>query len=66
VQDHDRDGVQAQTRRDLGAAFDQSWSRQLHDPEHGVLAGVYYLGRQIESQLQVPGGAQDPAGGRSP
>lgn len=66
VQDHDRDGVQAQTRRDLGAAFDQAWSRQLHDPEHGVLAGVYYLGRQIESQLQVPGVAQDPAGGRSP
>lgn len=64
VQDHDREGLQAQTRRDLGAAFDQAWSRQLHDPEHGVMAGVYYLGRQIESQLQAPG--EDAAGVESP
>ena len=66
VQDHDREGLQAQTRRDLGAAFDQAWSRQLHDPEHGVMAGVYYLGRQIESQLQAPVASEDPAGGRLP
>lgn len=66
VQDHDREGVQAQTRRDLGAAFDQAWSRQLHDPEHGVMAGVYYLGRQIERQLQAPVAGEDPAGSGSP
>ncbi|MCE4056823.1 hypothetical protein [Pseudomonas sp. Au-Pse12] len=66
VQDHDREGLQAQTRRDLGAAFDQAWSRQLHDPEHGIMAGVYYLGRQIESQLQAPVAGEDPAGSGSP
>ena len=53
VQDNDRQDLQAQTRRDLGEAFDQAWLRQLHDPEHGVMAGVYYLGRQLEDQLQA-------------
>ncbi|KAF0864755.1 hypothetical protein PLD_28190 [Pseudomonas sp. LD120] len=63
VHSSDREALQAQTRRDLGAAFDQAWLTQLHDPEHGVMAGVYYLGRQIEGQLQQappliePGGA---------
>ncbi|WP_256667611.1 MULTISPECIES: hypothetical protein [unclassified Pseudomonas] len=52
VQSHDREDLQAQTRQDLGAAFDQAWLKQLHDPEHGVMAGVYYLGQQIEGQLQ--------------
>ncbi|WP_235777372.1 hypothetical protein [Pseudomonas piscis] len=54
VQDDARPDLQAQTRRDLGEAFDQAWLRQLHDPQHGVMAGVYYLGRQLEGQLQPP------------
>ncbi|BCQ68604.1 hypothetical protein PEQA60_25940 [Pseudomonas sp. Eqa60] len=66
VQDHDREGLQAQTRRDLGAAFDQAWARQLHDPEHGVMAGVYYLGQQLERQLQAPLVNDDAGNGRSP
>ena len=51
VQDNARPDLQAETRRDLGTAFDQAWLKHLHDPEHGVMAGVYYLGRQIEGQL---------------
>ncbi|MBB1623465.1 hypothetical protein A9971_31630 [Pseudomonas sp. UME65] len=66
VQDHDREDLQAQTRRDLGAAFDQAWSRQLHDPEHGVMAGVYYLGQQLERQLQAPLVNEDAGDGRGP
>ncbi|MGC5700830.1 hypothetical protein J4P02_11590 [Pseudomonas sp. NFXW11] len=54
VQSNDRETLQAQTRRDLGTAFDQAWRKQLDDPEHGVMAGVYYLARQIEAQLQEP------------
>ena len=53
VQNNEREDLQAQTRRDLGVAFDQAWLKQLHDPEHGVMAGVYYLARQIEAQLQA-------------
>lgn len=53
VQSNEREDLQAQTRRDLGVAFDQAWLKQLHDPEHGVMAGVYYLARQIEAQLQA-------------
>ncbi|BCQ61388.1 hypothetical protein PBOI14_31380 [Pseudomonas sp. Boi14] len=66
VQDHDREDLQAQTRGDLGAAFDQAWSRQLHDPEHGVMAGVYYLGQQLERQLQAPLVNEDAGDGRGP
>lgn len=68
VHDNDREALQEQTRRDLGKAFDQVWLRQLHDPEHGVMAGVYYLGRQIEGQLQAaqPAVGLDSGTGFSP
>lgn len=66
VQNNEREDLQAQTRRDLGAAFDQAWLKQLHDPEHGVMAGVYYLARQIEAQLQAPQPLVEQGPGWSP
>lgn len=50
----ERPEMEAQTRKSLGAAFDQAWLNLISDPDTGVMAGVYYLSGQIERSLVQP------------
>lgn len=49
--ENERPKMEAQLKKSLNAAFDEEWLDLMHNPDTGVLAGVYYLSGQIEGSL---------------
>lgn len=46
-----RPKMELQLRENLHAAFDEEWLDLMHNPETGVLAGVYHIAGQVEGGL---------------
>ncbi len=51
ARESERPEVEAQLRQNLSADFDEEWLDLMHNPDTGVLAGVYHLSGQIEGSL---------------
>ena len=51
LREKERPKMEAQLRNNLHAAFDEEWLDLVHNPETGVMAGVYALSDQIEGSL---------------
>lgn len=49
--DQERPKMEAQLRQNLNAAIDDMWYRLMNDPATGVMAGVYYISRQIKGKV---------------
>ncbi|MGH8435046.1 MAG: hypothetical protein ACRERX_11295 [Pseudomonas sp.] len=51
ARESERPEVEVQLRENLSADFDEEWLDLMHNPDTGVLAGVYHLSGQIEGSL---------------
>ncbi|MBC3376466.1 hypothetical protein HU762_21215 [Pseudomonas sp. SWRI92] len=51
IHEGDRPEMEAHIRKSLSAAFDEAWFKSLKHPLSGVMAPVYYLGGEIDSNL---------------
>jgi hypothetical protein len=55
LRQNERPKMEAQLRENLHTVFDEKWLELMHNPDTGVLAGVYQLSVQIEGSLANSG-----------
>ncbi|WP_334597354.1 hypothetical protein [Pseudomonas alvandae] len=51
IHEGERPEMEAQIRKSLSTAFDEAWFKSLKHPLSGVMAAVYYLAGEIDSNL---------------
>lgn len=51
LRQNERPKMEAQLRKNLHTAFDEKWLDLMHNPDRGVLAGVYQISGTIEDSL---------------